>query len=142
MKGRCLPAALCALLAFCLLACKSLGQAASPVVIFDWQIAEGPLKDGGRGLGVEFEAANLSGRPVQSVLFCASVTESTPSGGQEESAGAAFFEARLLVDYDVGQGARIFIPFEDAGADCGSDDFEIESLCVERAVFEDGEMWP
>lgn len=137
-----MPAVFCAALSLCLFACKSLGRAASPVVIFDWQIVEGPLKDGGRGLGVDFEAANLSGRPVQSVLFRASVLERSAASGQEESAEADFFEARLFVDYDVGQGSRLFIPFEDAGADCVADDFEIESLCVERAVYQDGSVWP
>lgn len=109
---------------------------------------------GGACLGVEFTAVNLSGRPLKSVLFRASVAQSSDESGEGESFGDAFWEASLLLESDgpcpgaesvleSGGEARVFIPLEEfcAGDGDGADDLEIQSLRVERAAYEDGEVW-
>ncbi|MBR5965899.1 MAG: hypothetical protein IK015_07285 [Treponema sp.] len=148
---------LTALFILSLSACLSLKRAAAPVVIFDAQVVERTLAAGGQdiggpALGVEFVAANLSGRPLKSVLFRATIIESSDDAGLDQDFGAAFYKASLLLDGGSCPGAegvlepggeeRLFIPLEDAPPDCGPDALEIESLYVESAEYEDWEAFP
>ena len=165
-----LAAASAALLALALCACQSLKRAAAPVAIFDARVVErqasacgescwqdqnaGALyekrcqaQDAGGDicLGVEFTAVNLSGRPVKSAVFYASVAaaESDASdGGQEGDWGGETYEARRVLQdgLDPGGEERVFIPLEDVPPDCDADSLEIQSLCVESAEYEDGPL--
>ena len=122
------------LLPFGFLACQSLKKAAPPLGIFDAEIA---AKD---FVGVEFVAVNLSGRPVQSAFFLARLSE---KGDGLEEGDAFSFEAGLEVPLGLEPGGeeRLFVPFEELDCGLDGDDFEIESLFLERAVFEGGEEW-
>lgn len=152
------PKLLAPLLVLLMSGCLSLKRAAAPVVIFDAQVVERTLAAGGQdiggpALGVEFVAANLSGRPLKSVLFRATVIESSDDAGLDQDFGAAFYEASLVLDaggscpgaegvLEPDGEERLFIPLEDAPPDCEPDALEIESLYVESAEYEDGEAFP
>ena len=133
---------LVALLVFGMSACQSLKRAAAPVVVFDAKIAEREC------LGVEFVAVNLSGRPIQSAAFYASVAEKEDGGGEDGSGdfgsdGGAFSEAYWTLRSGLEPGAEevIFIPLEGLDDSVEADGLEIESVVVESAVFEGGERW-
>ena len=142
-----------ALLVFALSSCQALKRAAAPVAIFDARVSESPpdfcgqdsggLDPGGLGLGVEFVASNLSGRPVKSVSVFVSVQERQEDSGQEDDYGGAFYEALWTLEdgLEAGQEEQVFVPLEDAPADCDADSLEIQSLYVESALYEDGEIW-
>ena len=133
---------LAAFLAFALCGCASLRRAAATVAIFDAEISQS-LPQGGDFIGVEFVAANLSGRPLKSVTVCAAVQERSEDGGQEDDCGGAFYERRFVLEdvLEAGQEERVFVPFEGLPADCAADDFEMQSLYVESAIYDDGELW-
>ena len=135
--------ALLAFAAFLLCSCESLKRAASPVAIFDARIAERAPPVGDASVGVEFVAANLSGRPLKSVAVFAALQERSQDGGQEDDFGGAFCERRFVLDggLDAGQEETVFVPFEGAAFDCDADGLEIQSLFVESAVYEDGEVY-
>ena len=94
-------------------------------------------------MGVEFVASNLSGRPVKSVSVFVSVQERQEDSGQEDDYGGAFYEALWTLEdgLEAGQEEQVFVPLEDAPADCNADSLEIQSLYVESALYEDGEIW-
>ena len=135
---------LAALLALALCGCASLRRAAAPVAVFDARIAGQASPLGDAILGVEFVAANLSGRPVKSVTVFVSVQEREEDSGQEDDYGGAFYERRFVLDggLDAGQEERVFVPLEDVPSDCDEDSLEIQSLRVESAEYEDGETFP
>ena len=137
-----LAAASAALLAFALCACQSLKRAAAPVAIFDARVSERASPLGDSVLGVEFTAVNLSGRPVKSAVFYASVAPAESDGGQEGDWGGETYEARRVLQggLDPGGEERVFIPLEDVPPDCDADSLEIQSLCVESAEYEDGPL--
>lgn len=145
-----------ALSLFALSSCQALKRAAAPVLVFDQRICERPpdgqngggQDSGGQGLGVEFTAVNLCGRPVKSVTFRAIVSqkEGGEGGGTGDGGDAldlAFYEAFWTLDggFDAGEERTIFVPLEDAPPDCEADGLEIESVFMESAFFEDGGWW-
>ncbi|MBQ6028399.1 MAG: hypothetical protein IJL24_02590, partial [Treponema sp.] len=95
-----------ALSLFALCSCQALKRAAAPVVIYDGRVCERPpdgQDSGGQGLGVEFTAVNLCGRPVKSVTFRAIVSqkEGGEGGGTGDGGDAldlAFYEAFWTLD--------------------------------------------
>ena len=138
-------------LPFC--ACQSLKKAAAPIAIYDARIAG---QDDGEGLfrlGVEFSAANLSGRPLKSAVFCAALSQAAGEGDlwQDDDFFDFLPQGVLTVDggrsdssslLEPGGEARLFIPMECLdGADTAADSMEIEKLCLERAEYEGGEVW-
>ncbi len=140
-----------AFLAFALCSCQALKRAAAPVVIYDERVCERPpdgQNGGGQGLGVEFTVVNLCGRPVKSLSFRAAVfqREDGGEGGSDDFSSdvGEIYEARLALQdgLDAGGERTIFVPLEDAPPDCEADDLEIESVLVESAECEDGELWP
>lgn len=150
MSGQARKAApLLALIAFlCLNSCQSLKRAAAPIVIFDARVRECPPEIEGLGLGVEFVAVNLSGRPVQSAVFFASVEAKEVGDGAFGDFGdgggcGAFSEAFWTLEdgLDAGEERTIFIPLEGLDDSVEADDLEIECVRVESAVFEGGEKW-
>ena len=131
-----------AFLAFALCSCQALKRAAAPVVIYDAKVSELDC------IGVEFTVVNLCGRPVKSVSFRAAVCQ-REDGGEGGSDGFSsdvgeIYEACLALQdgLDAGEERTIFIPLEDAPPDCEADDLEIESVLVESAAYEVGELWP
>lgn|GEM_PF-2197843 len=137
-----------ALSLFVLCSCQALKRAAAPVLVFDQRICERPpdgQNGGGQGLGVEFTAVNLCGRPVKSVTFMAIVSQKEGGGTGDggDALDLAFYEAFWTLDggLDAGEERTIFVPLEDAPPDCEADGLEIESVLVESAVFEDGGWW-
>lgn len=143
---------LAALLVFSMSACQSLIRSAAPIMIFDARVCECPPQRGGQGLGVEFVAVNLSGRPVQRASFCLSVAEKE-TGGEGGSAGdfgaaggygGAFCDACFVLEDGLGPGEErtLFVPLEGLDDGIEADGLEIESVLVESAAFEDGELWP
>ncbi len=140
-----LAAASAALLALALCSCQSLKRAAAPVAIFDARVSERASPVGDSVLGVEFTAVNLSGRPIKSAVFYASVAPAesdAQDGGQESDWGGETYEARhaLQGGLDPGGEERVFIPLEDVPPDCDADSLDIQSLCVESAEYEDGPL--
>lgn len=129
---------------FALCGCASLRRAAAPVAVFDARITGQASPVGDAILGVEFVAANLSGRPVKSVTVFVSVQEREEDSGQEDDCGGAFYERRFVLDggLDAGQEETFFVPLEDAPPDCDEDALEIQSLYVESAEYEDGGAFP
>ena len=127
-----------AFLAFALCSCQALKRAAAPVAIFDAKVSERDC------IGVEFTAVNLCGRPVKSVSFRAAVFQREDGGEGGGDFCGAFFETLWTLDggLDAGEERTIFIPLEDAPPDCEADDLEIESVLVESAECEVGELWP
>ncbi len=142
-------AASAALLAIALCACQSLKRAASPVTVFDARICESPPESGWQGLGVEFVAVNLSGRPVQNVQFYASAAQrqdAVVEGGSDNFASdvGEIYEARLVLqdDLDVGEERTLFVQLEDLDDSVEADDLEVECVRAVSAAYEDGELWP
>ena len=142
-----------AFLAFALCSCQSLKRAAAPVAIFDARVRECPpdfcgQDSGGQGLGVEFTVVNLCGRPIKSVSFRAAVfqREDGGEGGSDDFSSdvGEIYEACLALQdgLDAGEERTLFIPLEDAPPDCEADDLEIESVLVESAECEVGELLP
>lgn len=131
-----------AFLAFALCSCQALKRAAAPVVIYDAKVSELDC------IGVEFTVVNLCGRPVKSVSFRAAVFrwEDGGEGGSDDFSSdvGEIYEARLALQdgLDAGEERTVFIPLEDAPPDCETDDLEIESVLVESAECEVGELWP
>ena len=113
------------------------------MAIFDARIAGQASPVGDAILGVEFVAANLSGRPVKSVTVFVSVQEREEDASQEDDYGGAFYERRFVLDggLDAGQEERVFVSLEDVPPDCDEDSLEIQSLYVESAEYEDGEVY-
>ncbi len=142
-----------ALSLFALCSCQALKRAAAPVVVYDGRVCERPpdgqngggQDSGGQGLGVEFTAVNLCGRPVKSVTFKASVSqrEGGDAGDGGDALDLAFYEAfwTLSGGLDAGEERTVFIPLENAPPDCEADGLEIESVLVESAECEDGGWW-
>lgn len=123
-------------------ACQSLRMAAAPVVVYDERVCALPQG----GLGVEFVAVNLCGRPLQSVSFRICVAEREDGGGADGAgdyagdggtASGAFYEAFLTLDdgLDVGEERALFVPLADAPPDCEADGLEVEGVYVEKAIF-------
>ena len=120
-------------------ACQSLRMAAAPVVIYDANVSERDC------IGVEFTAVNLCGRPVKSAAFRICVSEKKGEDGEDggEFCGAFFETLWSLEDgLDAGEERTVFVPLEDAPPDCEADGLEIESVLVESAECEVGELWP
>ena len=124
---------------FCLNSCQSLKGAAAPIAVFDARVCECPPESGWQGLGVEFVAVNLCGRPVQRAAFFASV-----AAKEEDIGDGAFSEASWTLEngLDAGEERTVFIPLEGLDDSVETDDLEIECVRVESAVFEEGELWP
>ncbi len=127
-------------------ACQSLRMAAAPVVVYDARVCSqeaGGLAPEGFGLGVEFVAVNLCGRPIQSVSFRICAAEREDGGGADGSgdygvaAEGAFYEAFWTLEdgLDVGEERTVFVPLEDAPPDCDADDLEVDGVYVENAIF-------
>jgi len=137
------------LVVFALCGCASLRRAAAPVAVFDARITGQASPVGDAILGVEFVAANLSGRPVKSVSFRICAAEREEGGGADGSgdygvaAEGAFYEAFWTLEdgLDVGEERTVFVPLEDVPPDCDEDALEIQSLYVESAEYEDGEVY-
>ena len=129
------------LVVFALCGCASLRRAAAPVVVYDARVCALPQG----GMGVEFVAVNLCGRPIQSVSFRICVAEREDGGGADGSADygvaaeGAFYEAFWTLEdgLDVGEERTVFVPLEDAPPDCDADDLEVEGVYVENAIFFD-----
>lgn len=140
--GRRLYVFFAAIVFLCFNSCQSLKRAAAPVAVFDARVRECPAESGGQGLGVEFTAVNLSGRPVQSVQFYASV-EAKEDGGDGIDVGGAFSEASWTLDGGLGAGEKrtLFVPLEGLDDSVDADDLEVECVRVESAVYEGGEKW-
>ena len=142
-----------ALSLFALCSCQALKRAAAPVVVYDVRVCERPpdgqngggQDSGGQGLGVEFTAVNLCGRPIKSVTFRTSVSqrEGGDAGDGGDALDLAFYEAfwTLSGGLDAGEERTVFIPLENAPPDCEADGLEIESVLVESAECEDGGWW-
>ena len=113
------------------------------MAVFDARITGQASPLGDAVLGVEFVAANLSGRPVKSVTVFVSVQEREEDSGLEDDCGGAFYERRFVLGggFDAGQEERVFVPLEDVPPDCDEDALEIQSLYVESAEYEDGEVY-
>ena len=121
------------------------------MLVFDQRICERPpdgqdgggQDSGGQGLGVEFTAVNLCGRPVKSVSFRASVAEKEEGGDGGDALGLAFYEASWTLEdgLDAGEERTVFIPLDGVDSELEADGLEIESVLVESAVLEDGGWW-
>lgn len=131
---------------FALCGCASLRRAAAPVVVYDARVCSqeaGGRNPEGLGMGVEFVAVNLCGRPIQSVSFRICAAEREEGGGADGSgdygvaAEGAFYEAFWTLEdgLDVGEERTLFVPLEDAPPDCDADDLEVEGVYVENAIF-------
>ncbi len=138
--GRCrLDVFAAALAVFALCSCQALKRAAAPVVVYDARVCALPQG----GMGVEFVAVNLCGRPIQSVSFRICAAEREEGGGADGSgdygvaAEGAFYEAFWTLEdgLDVGEERTVFVPLEDAPPDCDADDLEVEGVYVENAIF-------
>ena len=120
-------------------ACQSLRMAAAPLVVYDARVCALPQG----GMGVEFVAVNLCGRPIQSVSFRICAAEREEGGGADGSGDygvadeGAFYEAFWTLEdgLDVGEERTVFVPLEDAPPDCDADDLEVEGVYVENAIF-------
>ena len=124
---------------FCLNSCQSLKGAAAPIAVFDARVCESPPESGWQGLGVEFVAVNLCGRPVQRAAFFASV-----AAKEDDIGDGSFSESSWTLEdgLDAGEERTVFIPLEGLDDSVEADDLEIECVRVESAVFEEGELWP
>lgn len=112
------------------------------MVVYDERVCALPQG----GLGVEFVAVNLCGRPLQSVSFRICVAEREDGGGADGAgdyagdggtASGAFYEAFLSLEdgLDVGEERTLFVPLEEAPPDCEADGLEVEGVYVEKAIF-------
>lgn len=131
-----------ALAVFALCSCQALKRAAAPVVVYDARVSALPQG----GMGVEFVAVNLCGRPVKSASFRICVAEredggADGSGDYGAAADGAFYEAFWTLEdgLDVGEERTIFVPLEAAPSDCDEDDLEVEGVYVENTEYEDCE---
>ncbi len=136
-KSRRLKAVLCCLLPALFCSCQSLKRAAAPLWVCGGRICKRDC------LGLEFSAVNLCGRPVEGAVFFARIVEGSDDGDFEGSFEGAFYEKSFFFEgpFDCGGEERLFIPFEEADQSLEAEDFEIESLVLESASFEDGECW-
>lgn len=127
-----------ALAVFALCSCQALKRAAAPVVVYDARVCALPQG----GMGVEFVAVNLCGRPIQSASFRICVAEREDGGADGSGdygavADGAFYEAFWTLEdgLDVGEERTVFVPLEDAPSDCEADELEVEGVYVENAIF-------
>lgn len=113
-----------AFLSLALCSCQALKRAAAPIVILSYE----PVKR--EFPGVEFVAANLSGRPLQGASFRLALSEKSPDQDEEDFYDGAFYEKTFSIEGEISPDweEKIFVPFEEADPSLDEDEFEAEVL--------------